>query len=253
MTSELHGKVAVVTGAGSGIGRAAAKALADAGASVLAVDIDETALASTILDIEATGGEATAIHANVSVEEDVAKLIPACLATYGRLDCAFNNAGIVGSYDSPANCPTETWDRVIAVNLTGVFLCMRYELQHMLAHTGGSIVNASSISGLSSISGRNPAYVASKHGIIGLTKAAARAHGAAGVRINAVCPGFVDTPLVDEIFASKPSAEERAIALHPIGRIGRAQEIANMVVWLCSDKASFVNGSALRIDGGVLA
>jgi len=253
LASELLGKVAVVTGAGSGIGSASAKALADAGACVLAVDIDEASVASTVQDIEETGGKATAIHADVSLEEDVAKLIPACLATYGRLDCAFNNAGIIGSYDPPADCPTEIWDRVISVNLTGVFLCMRYELQHMLAHAGGSIVNASSISGLSSISGRNPAYVASKHGIVGLTKAAARAHGSEGVRVNAVCPGFVDTPLVDEIFASQPHAEERAIALHPIGRIGRAQEIANMVVWLCSDKASFVNGAALRIDGGVLA
>ena len=253
MTDGLGGKVAIVTGAGAGIGRATAIAMARAGARVVVADVARPAAEATVAAIETAGGSSIAVMADVSKEADVARMIDECLSAYDRLDCAFNNAGVVGSYDPPAECPTEVWERVIGINLTGVFFCMRAELQHMLAHGGGSIVNTSSISGLSSISGRNPAYVASKHGIIGLTSAAARAHGGQGVRVNAVCPSFVDTPLVEEIFASVPGAEERAVALHPLGRIGRPEEIAEMVVWLCSDAASFVTGAALRIDGGVLA
>ena len=252
MTQGLAGKTALVTGGGSGIGRAAAVAFAAAGARVVVVDIDEPAGHQTVALIEDAAGTATFFAADVARARDTEAMVEAAVAAYGRLDCAFNNAGIQGDLCETTDCSEENWDRITSINLKGVWLCMKYEIAQMLRHGGGMIVNNASNFGLVGSAGM-PAYSASKHGVIGLTKTAALEYAKRGVRINAVCPGPVQTPMVDKIVARQPEIVEAITAREPIGRIGQPHEVAAAVVWLCSAEASFVIGASLSIDGGYVA
>jgi NAD(P)-dependent dehydrogenase (short-subunit alcohol dehydrogenase family) len=248
----LRGKVALVTGAGSGIGQAAALAFAHAGARVVVADIDADGGQATVHRIAELGGEAICIPADVAQEDDVARLIAETVARYGRLDCALNNAGISSGGGLTHELSEEMWSRVLAVNLTGVWLCLKYEIAQMLRQDGGgAIVNVASVAGL--VGGTTAAYVASKHGVVGLTKQAALEYAPHGIRINAVCPGVIQTPMVDRVFAARPGLAERWLAAEPIGRLGTPEEVAAAVVWLCSEAASFVIGVALPVDGGWVA
>ena len=249
----LRGKVALVTGAGSGIGRASARAFAASGAAVVVADVAVEGGEETALMIREAGGEAAYVRADVSRADEVAALVDAAVARYGRLDCAHNNAGIAGvagpSSLSFTDYPEEMFDRVIAVNLKGVWLCLKAEIRQMLGQGGGAIVNTASIAGL--IGGFGAAYTASKHGVIGLTKQAAVQHATAGIRVNAVCPGLIATPMTLPVYT--PERWEQAIRQHPAQRPGTPEEVAQTVVWLCSDAASFVTGHALVVDGGYVA
>jgi len=246
----MHGKVALVTGAGSGIGRASARAFAAAGARVVVSDISPRGGEETVQLIHAAAGKAVFIRADISRASEVAALIGDTVAQYDHLDYAHNNAGIVALGDT-VNCTEEDWDRVIAVNLKGVWLCLKHEIPQMLAQGSGAIVNTASIAGLTGMSGA-VAYGASKYGVISLTKSAARQYASAGIRINAVCPGYIETPMVESIFERVPDGEARITALHPVGRLGTPDEIAAAVLWLCSDAAAFVTGHPLVVDGGYL-
>ncbi len=252
MNGTFADKTALITGAGSGIGRAAALAFARAGANVVVADIDPNAGAETIAQIEAEAGTALFVVANVSQPEAVENMVTATVNAYGSLDCAFNNAGIQGELSQTADCSEENWDRIIGINLKGVWLCMKYQITQMLKQGGGAIVNNASNFGLVG-SGGMPAYSASKHGVIGLTKTAALEYAQTGVRVNAVCPGPVQTPLVDKILAGQPDIIDTIISREPVGRMGDPEEIADAVVWLCSSQASFVVGAALSVDGGFVA
>jgi NAD(P)-dependent dehydrogenase (short-subunit alcohol dehydrogenase family) len=249
----LNGKIALVTGAGSGIGRATSLEMARNGARVAVADVNEDGGRETVDAIEKAGGEAIFVRADVTSSADVQGLIRTTVETFGRLDCAFNNAGIAGlpqdgrSY-AAHEMPEALWARVINVNLTGVFLCLQQEIAQMLAQGGGAIVNTSSVFGL--VGGGGPGYVASKHGVVGLTRSFALLYAQQGIRINAVCPGVVETPMVEDVFAARPGQEGRWRATEPIGRFGVPGEIAAAVTWLCSDAASFVTGVALPVDGG---
>lgn len=248
---QVDGKIAVVTGAASGIGRAAALAFAREGAKVVVSDMSDSGQETTH-KITAQGGEAAFIQCDVASPEQVERLIQATVDRFGQVDCAFNNAGIGGPSASTADYSVADWNRVLSINLTGVWLCMKYELQTMLPRGRGVIVNNASILGLVGFRGA-PAYVATKHGILGLTKTAALEGASAGVRVTAVCPGFIHTPMVDTGFQGDPQAEQSIAALHAMGRMGQPEEIADAVVWLCSEAASFVTGQALVIDGGYTA
>ena len=245
-------KVALVTGAGSGIGRAAARIFAREGAKVAAADVNQASAEETVGLIRAAGGEAFGLQADVSKAAEVEAMVAAVVETYGRLDCAFNNAGIEGALASTADYTEADWAPVIAVNLTGVWLCMKYEIPRMLETGGGAIVNTSSAAGLLGAP-RMPAYVASKHGVVGLTKTAALEYAKSGVRVNAVCPGVIDTSMVGRLKERRPRMFEKIVRGEPIGRIGRPEEIAETAVWLCSDAASFVTGHAMSVDGGIVA
>lgn len=249
---DFSGKVALVTGAGSGIGRATALRFAEAGAKVVVADISVDGGEATVAQIRAAGGDATFVKTNVALAADVEALVTATVLTYGRLDCAFNNAGIEGTAARTTDCTEENWDRTLAVNLKGIWLCMKYEIAQMLKQGGGSIVNASSAAGLVGFFGL-PAYVASKHGVIGLTKVAALEFAKKGIRVNATCPGIIETALIDRLTGGNSESTDRLIAAEPIGRMGQPAEVAECVLWLCSDAASFVTGHALSVDGGWVA
>ena len=252
MNRHLDGKVALVTGASSGIGRATAIVFAREGAKLVLDDIDVAGGEETVKLVKEAGGEAIFVRADVMNSTDVAALVSKAVESYGRLDCAFNNAGISGVTATTTECPEENWDHVIDVNLKGVWLCMKYEIPQMLKQGGGAIVNTSSIAGLIGVQGR-PAYIASKHGVAGLTKAAALEYGKDKIRVNAVCPGVIRTAIMDRLFTEMPQLEETRVAQHPIGRLGFPEEVAEAVVWLCSDAASFVTGLIMTVDGGFTA
>jgi NAD(P)-dependent dehydrogenase (short-subunit alcohol dehydrogenase family) len=247
--SALDGKAALVTGGGSGLGRASAIALARAGATVTVADVNEDGGKETAaLVYEQAGGDAEFVRADVTRPDDVAAMVDQAVARWGHLDCALNNAGMTGASAPTADYELDDWNRALALNLTGVFLCLKYELPAMLER-GGSIVNMASGAGLVGFPGL-PAYVASKHGVVGLTKAAALEYASQGVRINAICPGSTRTPMLEGFMGGDEQVERMMTRAVPLGRLGRPEEIAEAVVWLCSDAASFVAGHALAVDGG---
>lgn len=247
----LDGRVAIVTGSASGIGRASALAFAAAGAKVVVADRDAVNGQGTADLVHDAGGDATFVACDVTDEASVAAMVAATLDTYGRLDAAHNNAGISPVSGDTVSCPKETWDAIIGVNLTGVWLCMKHQIPAMLRSGGGAIVNTSSGVGLIAIAAM-PAYVASKHGVIGITKVAALDYATRGIRVNAICPGTVLTPLVADKAAEGFYDIEAMASMSPMKRLGGTDEIAAAAVWLCSDAASFVTGVALPVDGGTV-
>lgn len=249
--TSFDGKVALVTGAASGIGRATARRLGRAGAKVLVTDIDGEGAEDVAEAITSAGGEAGALSVDVSDPVQVTAMVDHVVERWGGLDLAFNNAGVSGTFAALADQTLADWERTLTINLTSVFLCLQAEIPAMLASGGGAIVNTSSAAGQMGFVNL-PAYVASKHGVIGLTKSVALEFARKGVRVNAVCPGTVRTTML-EAFAGSMKAVEDMGTMAPIGRVGEPEEIAEAVVWLLSDAASFVTGQALAADGGVLA
>ena len=243
-------RVALVTGAGSGIGRAIAHGLAADGARVVVSDLDEAGGAETVAAIEKSGGKAIFARGDVSKPEDGEALVGSAVKEFGALHVAVNNAGISGPSAPAGEYPVDGWDRVIAINLSGVFYGMRYQIPAMLDSGGGSIVNIASILGQVGFA-NSSAYVAAKHGVVGLTRNAAIEYAARGIRVNAVGPAFINTPLIEKNMT--PEARAGLIAKHPIGRLGEPEEVAELVVWLASDRASFVTGGYYAVDGGYLA
>lgn len=253
MAGRLENNVALVTGGGSGIGRASALAFAREGAKVAIVDVAVAGGEETLKMIKEVGGEAIFVKTDVTNAAEVEGSINKTIKTYGQLNCAFNNAGGGGEMAITAECTKENWDYVINVHLTGVWLCMKYEIPEMLKCGGGVIVNTASIFGLVAEDAGLPAYTAAKHGVVGLTKAAALEYAKSNIRVNAVCPGTIRTPSIVRFAALDPQSEEKMIQRHPLGRLGAPLEIAEAVVWLCSDAASFVTGLAMAVDGGYTA
>jgi NAD(P)-dependent dehydrogenase (short-subunit alcohol dehydrogenase family) len=251
--ASFAGKVAFVTGAANGIGRAAALAFAREGASVVVADVSEQGNQETARMIEEVGGRALAIRCDVTRTEDVKAALDKAVEAFGRLDFAFNNAGVEQATKATADLTEQGWDRIISIDLRGVFLCMKYEIPLMLKQGGGAIVNTSSGAGVKGFKDQ-AAYVAAKHGVVGLTKSAALDYASENIRINVVCPGIIDTLMMDRFGGGTPEGKERelagAAAAEPIGRAGKPEEIAAAVLWLCSDAASFVLGHAMVIDGG---
>jgi NAD(P)-dependent dehydrogenase (short-subunit alcohol dehydrogenase family) len=249
----VEGKVALVTGAAAGIGRSTALLFAAEGARVVVSDVDEKGGAETAAMIRSKGSEAMFVRADVSKAKDVIALAAAVAKTYGRIDCACNNAGIEGKIAPFHEQPESNFDAIMAVNARGTFLCLQSEIEHMRKGGGGAIVNLSSVAGLIGFPGLSP-YVASKHAVIGMTRNAALEYGKEGIRVNAICPGGIETrmldSLADQASGGKLSTHDMMDPLHPIGRIGKPQEVAELVVWLCSERAAFVTGAAIPVDGG---
>lgn len=251
-TYDFKGQVALVTGASSGMGLATAKAFAAAGASVVLADVNTAALKSAVDALTSAGHAALGVTCDVSDEAQVAAMVKRAVDAYGRLDMAFNNAGIQAPPTDAADEPADLFDRVNGINLRGVWTCMKHELKQMRQQGSGAIVNCSSLGGLVGLPGR-AAYHASKHGVIGLTRSAALEYAPRGIRINAICPGTISTPMVTDMIAKGELELAGAIANQPIGRLGEAEEIAASVLWLCSPGSSFVVGVALPVDGGYTA
>lgn len=251
-TRGLKQKVALVTGGSSGIGRASSIAFAEAGARVVIADVDTVGGKKTVCQVKELGGDALFLRADVRRVKDVESLIQHVVKAYGRLDCAHNNAGIAGEIAKTAECTEENWDNVINTNLKSVWLCMKYEILQMSHQQRGVIVNTSSVYGLTGCQRWLPAYAASKHAIVGLTKTAALEYAETGIRVNAVCPGAVDTPFRKQL-GEKHEEALKSGQRYPIGRIGSAKEAADTVVWLCSDAASLITGSTIVVDGGLTA
>ncbi|APT59996.1 oxidoreductase [Roseomonas gilardii] len=252
MTLSFHDKVALVTGGSSGMGLATVRAFAEAGAAVALADRDEGALGAAVEHLKGSGFQVLGVTCDVTDEEQVADAVERTVAAFGRLDAAYNNAGIQSPAREIADVGNDEYERVMAVNLRGIWNCMKHELRQMRTQGSGAIVNCSSIGGLIGLPGR-AAYHASKHGVIGMTKSAALEYAAKGIRINAVCPGTVETPMVAEMLAQEPEAMKEIMRDQPIGRLGRPEEIASAVLWLCGPGASFVIGHALAVDGGFTA
>jgi NAD(P)-dependent dehydrogenase (short-subunit alcohol dehydrogenase family) len=247
---DFDGKVALVTGGAGGIGAAAAMLFAGRGAKVVVADRDVDGAAATVATIGAAGGVAVAQTVDVSDADSVGALVAAAVAAYGRLDCAFNNAGISPGVTAFHDVAADEWQRVIAINLTGVFWCMQAELRQFVAQgSGGVIVNTSSGAGVVAAPGQ-PAYTAAKHGVLGLTKAAAQEYARAGIRVNAILPGTTDTPMLRRFIAENPEMERPMRRMLPTGEFGTAEKVAEAAVWLCSDSASFVSGESMLVDGG---
>ncbi len=252
MTAELQGKVALVTGGTSGIGRDTAVLFAKSGAKVVVAGRREAEGKETLDLIQAAGGDGLFVKSDVSKAAEVHALVQNTVEKFGRLDVAFNNAGIEGTWVPIVEQAEEDWDRVIDINLKGVWLCLKYEIQQMLKQGGGgAIVNMASIAGLMGSAGAAP-YGASKHGVIGLTKTAALENARSGIRINVVCPAVIETPMGNRLFG-EGEIRKFALSLHPIGRFGKPMEVAEAVLWMCSDRASFMTGQSLVLDGGFLA
>lgn len=245
----MNGKTVIITGAGSGIGRAAALKFAQNGANVVISDINETTGRAAADEVEKAGGRALFVLADTSIPEDNERLTEAAVKHFGKLDCAVNNAGIGSIGKRTANYDISHWDKVISVNLSGVFYGMQPQLREMLKTGGGAIVNISSVLGVTAYPG-SVAYIAAKHGVIGLTKTAAVEYAKGNIRVNAVGPGYTETPLLSRYDEEKRAA---TVARHPVGRLGKAEEIANLIYWLCSDEASFVTGAYYPADGGYTA
>lgn len=251
-TPDHSGKVAFVTGAGSGIGRATAAAFAAAGASVVLADVDEGALDVAVEEIQASGGTATGVRCDVTRAADVERAVATAVDTYGGLDAAFNNAGVEGTVAGAADLDEDVWDRVQAINVKGVWLSMKYEVPAMIARGGGAIVNASSVMGLRGAAG-GTAYCASKHAVIGLTRVAALDYATAGIRVNATAPGMIETSMMQRTADMMSVPAEAFGQMHPVERTGTPTEVADAVLWLCSDAASFLTGVVLPVDGGYTA
>ena len=252
MSRAFDGKVALITGGASGIGRVAARAFAREGARVVVSDLSVEGGQETARMIAADGGSATFVRADVTSGPDVKALILEIERTCGRLDYAVNNAGIDGVRARTADYPEETWSQVVAVNLTGVFLCMKYEIPLMLRQKGSAIVNLSSVAGVTGFPAHS-AYTASKHGVIGLTKTAALEYAKSGLRVNAVCPCYTRTPMLERMLRAKPDLDAKLQARVPLGRLGTPEEIAAAILYLCTDSASFITGHSLVMDGGIVA
>jgi NAD(P)-dependent dehydrogenase (short-subunit alcohol dehydrogenase family) len=248
----LDGKVALITGAGSGIGRATALIFAREGAKLMLSDIAAEGGDETLRMVKQIGTEALFVRTDVSKLAEVEALIGQVISTWGRVDCAFNNAGIDGRMGKLDECTEENWHRTLAVNLTGVFFCMKAEIPHMLRQGGGAIVNTASVAGITGSPGL-PAYVASKHGVVGLTRAAALEYGREKIRVNCVCPGPIRTPMLGRLLTGRPEMEQRFASAEPLKRLGEPAEIGEAVAWLCSDAASYVTGHAMPVDGGYMA
>ncbi len=248
--SSFAGRVALVTGASSGIGRGAALAFAAAGASVVLADIDAASGAEVVAEIEASGGSALFVRTDVANAADVDALLAQAVARFGRIDCAFNNAGIEEEQHKLAESDEALYDRMMAVNVKGVWLCMRRQIAQMLRQGGGAIVNTASVAGIVGAP-RHAIYAASKHAVVGLTKSAAIEYGRKGIRINSVCPGVIRTPMLERALEREPAWEQSLVALHPIGRLGEVGDVVAAVLWLCSDDSAFVSGHQLVVDGAM--
>lgn len=254
MAGVLAGKVAVVTGGASGIGRASALAFVKEGAKVIVGDVTADEGEETVRLIREIGGDARFVRTDVSSTAQVQDMVTKAVETYGRLDCALNNAGVDGMlFTRIAEYKEEAWDQVISINLKGTWLCMKYEIILMLKQGGGSIVNMASTAGLVGSAVGNSAYVASKHGIVGLSKTVALEYGTQGIRVNAVCPALTRTPMAEKLLGGDPQREAQMAAVSPMGRLANPEEVAAAVIWFCSDAASYVTGQALAVDGGHVA
>jgi NAD(P)-dependent dehydrogenase (short-subunit alcohol dehydrogenase family) len=249
MNAFLNGKVAFGTGAGSGIGLATAKAFAEAGASVALADMHEESVRAAAEDLVAAGHKALAIRCDVTRAEEVKAALDQTISRFGRLDFAFNNAGVEQPVMATADLSEEEWDRIIAVNLRAVFLCMKFQVPLLRKQGGGVIINTSSGAGVKGFRGQ-AAYAAAKHGIIGLTRSAALDYAGENIRVNAVCPGIIETPMMGRFTGGTAQGREAVTAQEPVGRMGKPEEIAAAVLWLCSDLAGFVVGASIVVDGG---
>ncbi len=247
----VDGKVALVTGAGRGIGEASARLFAAEGATVVVADIDGSTAEAVARSIRENGGQASAVQADVTAEESVAAMIAAVVERHGRIDCAHNNAGISGQMTSFTELSLDDWDRMIAINLTSVFLCLKHELLAMVPAESGAIVNTSSGAGVVGFGGL-PHYVAAKHGVLGLTKSAAQEYAKAGIRVNAICPGTTRTPMIESFIDGNPAIERMVTRGIGRGVLGEPDEVAQAAVWLCSDRASFVSGESMLVDGATI-